>query len=100
VRIGGRTLKELIEHFPKPDRGNGGSRGDPLLVWQFYDDKASIRTEDRWTAGRGEWSGGSAGKGGRKGGRGIAGEGNADEGESMSESCSMDPPKLDGYRRR
>jgi hypothetical protein len=85
VRIGGRTLKELIEHFPKPERNNGGSRGDPLLIWQFHDEKASIRTEDRWSAARGEWSGGSAGKGGRKGGRLALGEENGDDEENLSE---------------
>jgi hypothetical protein len=74
----------LIEHFPKPERGSGGSRGDPLLVWQFYNDKATIRTEDRWYTTHGEWSGGSTGKG-RKGGRPVSGEENVDEEESLSE---------------
>jgi hypothetical protein len=85
VRIGGRTLKELIEHFPKPERNHGGSRGDPLLIWQFHDEKASIRTEDRWTAARGEWSGGSAGKAVRKGIRLPLGEENEDAEENHSE---------------
>jgi hypothetical protein len=60
-----------------------------LLIWQFHDGKASIRTEDKWSAAaRGEWSGGSAsaaGKGGRKGGRLALGEENGDDEESLSE---------------
>jgi len=80
-------LKELIEHFPRPERGgSSGSRGDPLLIWQFYDEKSSIRTENKWGAARREWTGGST-KGGRKGGRLLFGEDEEEE-ENLSESIS------------
>lgn len=78
VRIGGRTLKELIEHFPKPDRGATGSKGDPLLIWQFHDDKASIKTEDRWGAAKNDWNS-TAGKGGRRGAALLEGDGDNEE---------------------
>ncbi|KIM25072.1 hypothetical protein M408DRAFT_26477 [Serendipita vermifera MAFF 305830] len=99
VRIGGRTLKELIEHFPRPERGAGGSRADPLLIWQFHDDKASIKTEDRWNTTRGEWSG-TAGKGGRRGKQHL-GEDNEDDGapiySTVNSSLTLQDSEFEAY---
>ncbi|KAG8830667.1 hypothetical protein FRC17_004501 [Serendipita sp. 399] len=61
IQIGGRTLKELTEHFPRPERKNPAVR-EPLLIWQFHDDRTILKTEDRWSSSRGDWIGTSKGK--------------------------------------
>ena len=57
LQVGGRTLKELIEHFPKSEKRSGGY-AEPILIWQFLDDKVTLRTENRWNQGKGDWIGG------------------------------------------
>lgn len=59
LQIGGRTLKELIEHFPRSDKKSSGY-SEPILIWQFFDDNVTMKTEDRWNQGKGDWIGGKA----------------------------------------
>lgn len=64
IQIGGRTLKELVDHFHKPEK-RSGSFSEPLLIWQFLERKTTFKTEDQWNSAKGDWIGKNTGKGKR-----------------------------------
>lgn len=58
VRISGRTVKELLDHFPRPEK-RSRAYDEPMLIWEFGEDTVSIKTENRWastTSSRGKKS--------------------------------------------
>jgi hypothetical protein len=68
IQIGGRTLKELVDHFHKPER-KGGSQSEPLLIWQFQENKTTFKTENQWNSAKGDWIGRNANGKGKRSGR-------------------------------
>jgi hypothetical protein len=68
IQIGGRTLKELVDHFHKPER-KGGSQSEPLLIWQFQENKTTFKTENQWNPVKGDWIGKNPNGKGKRSGR-------------------------------
>ncbi|KAG9053368.1 hypothetical protein FS842_008281 [Serendipita sp. 407] len=97
VQIGGRTLKELIEHFPRHERRSIAAT-EPLLIWQFHHDRTVLKTEDRWNSSRGDWIGSSKGK---KVGRTVE---NDDDGtliySSLNSQLTLSDSEFDVYQVR
>ncbi|PVF96858.1 hypothetical protein CPB86DRAFT_775554 [Serendipita vermifera] len=56
VKLGGRTLKEILEHLPKPERKTA-FHPEPFIIWRFEDDKTIFKTTDQWNTSRGNYIG-------------------------------------------
>jgi hypothetical protein len=65
VKLGGRTLKEVLEHLPKPEKRTT-FHPEPFIIWRFEEEKTVFKTPNQWNTSRGNWIGkdgvGSSGK--------------------------------------